>query len=331
MISTRLTERFGIRHPIVCAPMAYVTGGALAAAVSRAGGLGVVGGAYAGTLGGEPDLDTELALAKSGKFGVGFITWALERAPQMLTKALQYSPYCVFLSFGDPSPFAAEIAKAGAVLICQVQFLSQIEIALKAGAAAVVVQGAEAGGHGASRSTFPFVPEAADYLKQHSPGTLLLAAGGVADGRGLAATLMLGADGVVVGTRLWASAEALTPQAHTDKAIAVTGDSTVRTKVLDALRGVPWPREYSFRFLKNKLTDEWADREAEAFRAFGTLAAKYAQARAQNDLDTVAVICGEAVGLLRDRPTAESIVESMAAQAADLLRHGGKLKFPLES
>jgi nitronate monooxygenase len=79
--------------------------------------------------------------------------------------------------------------------------------------------------------------------------------------------------------------------------------------------------------LKNKLTDEWSDREAEAFRAFGTLSAKYIQSRAQNDLDTLAVTCGEVVGLLKDRPTAESIVNSMAAQAADLLRSGGKLTF----
>lgn len=331
MISTRLTERFGIQHPIICAPMAYVTGGALAASVSRAGGLGIVGGGYAGTVGGEPDLETELTRAKPGKFGVGFITWALERAPKMLTKALQHSPSCVFLSFGDPRPFAAEVRDAGAALICQVQFLSQIDIALEAGAAAIVVQGSEAGGHGATRSTFPFVPEAADYLKRRSPGTLLIAAGGVADGRGLAAALMLGADGVVVGTRLWASAEALTPKAHTDKAIGKTGDSTIRMKTLDALRGVPWPREYSFRCLKNKLTDEWSDREAEAFRAFGKLSAKYAQARAQNDLDMVAVVCGEAVGLLRDRPSAESIVNSIAAQAAILLRGGGTLKFTPQS
>jgi nitronate monooxygenase len=209
--------------------------------------------------------------------------------------------------------------------------LSQIDLALNAGAAAVVVQGTEAGGHGASRSTFPFVPEATDYLKQRSPETLLLAAGGIADGRGLAAALMLGADGVVVGTRLWASAEALTPKAHTDKAIGVTGDSTIRTKVLDALRGVPWPREYSFRFLKNNLTDEWADRESEAFRAFGTLAAKYNQARAQNDLDSVAVVCGEAVGLLKNRPTAASVVNSMVVQATELLRKGGTLNFTSQS
>lgn len=327
MITTRLTERFGIQRPIISAPMASVAGGALAAAVSRAGGLGTVGGGYAGTAGAEPDLDAELAVAKLGKFGVGFITWALERAPNMLTKALRYSPFCVFLSFGDPRPFAAEIASANALLICQVQFLSQIDLALNAGAAAVVVQGMEAGGHGASRSTLPFVPEAADYLKQHSPETLLLAAGGVADGRGLAAALMLGADGVVVGTRLWASAEALTPKPHTDKALTATGDSTIRTKVLDALRGVPWPREYSFRFLKNKLTDEWADREAEALRSFGTLSAQYAQARANNDLDTVAVICGEAVGLVEDRPSAASIIDSMTNQAEKLLRSGGTLKF----
>jgi len=326
-ISTRLTERFGIRHPIVCAPMAFVTGGALAAAVSRAGGLGIVGGGYAGTLGGEPDLEAELVRAKSSKFGVGFITWALASVPKMLTKALQHSPFCVFLSFGDPRAFAAEVRDAGAALICQVQFLSQIDMALEAGAAAIVVQGTEAGGHGASRSTLPFVPEATDYLKQRSPETLLLAAGGIADGRGLAAALMLGADGVLVGTRFWASAEALTPKSDTDKAIGVTGDGTIRTKTLDALRGVPWPREYSFRFLKNKLTEEWAGREGEASRAFGTLSAKYAQARAQNDFDTVAVVCGEAVGLLRDRPTAASVVKSMVTQAAELLRNAGKLSF----
>jgi nitronate monooxygenase len=327
MIRTRLTERLGIRHPIVCAPMAYVTGGALAAAVSRAGGLGIVGGGYAGTVGGEPDLGAELAVAKSGKFGVGFITWALERAPEMLPKALRHSPFCVFLSFGDPRPFAAEIAKAGAALICQVQFLSQIDMALQAGAAAVVVQGTEAGGHGATRSTFPFVPEAADYLKKHSPETLLLAAGGIADGRGLAAALMLGADGVLVGSRFWASAEALTPQSHIDKATAASGDSTIRTKALDALRGVPWPGEYSFRFLKNELARKWGDRENEAFAAFGSLSSQYAEARERNDLDSVAVVCGEAVGLINNRPTAESIVDSMVTQAQELLRRGGTLDF----
>lgn len=327
MIRTRLTQRFGIQHPILSAPMAYICGGALAAAVSRAGGLGIAAGGYAGAVGGEPDLDAELVLAQSEKFGAGFITWALERAPHMLTTALRHSPFCVFLSFGDPNPFAAQIARAGALLVCQVQSISQIDAALRAGAAAIVAQGAEAGGHGASRSTFPFVPEAADYLAHYSPGTLLLAAGGVADGRGLAAALMLGADGVVVGSRLWASVEALTPQSHTDKAFAATGDSTIRTKVFDALRGVPWPKEYSFRFLKNELTGDWAHREDEAFRSYGAMSAAYVEARAQNDLNVVPVVCGEAVGLLKDRPAAEAIINAMVDGAAKLLRRGATLDF----
>src|SRR5262249_56882896 len=149
-----------------------------------------------------------------------------------------------------------------------------------------------------------------------SPETLLLAAGGVADGRGLAAALILGADGVVVGTRFWASAEALTKKAHTDKAIATNGDSTIRTKALDALRGVAWPRQYSLRFLKNKLSNEWANREEQAFQAFGSEAERYAQARVQDDLDTVAVVCGEAIGIIHDRPSAESIVTSTTECAA---------------
>ena len=326
-LRTRLTESFNITHPIICAPMGFVTGGALAAAVSRAGGLGIVAGGYAGTMGGEPDLEAELSRANSDKFGVGFITWALARAPEMLTKALRHSPFCVFLSFGDPRPFATEIRDAGSKLICQVQFLAQIDWALEAGAAAVVAQGTEAGGHGATRSTLPFVPEAADYLKRNSPETLLLAAGGIADGRGLAAALMLGADAVVVGSRFWSSAEALTPKPHTDKASSATGDSTIRTKTLDALRGTPWPQEYSFRFLKNKLAAEWHDQEAEAFRAFGTLSVKYAAARAENDLDTVAVVCGETVGLFHDRPPAGDIVSSMIAQASGLLQQSANLDF----
>ncbi len=180
---TRLTEAFGIQHPIICAPMALITGGRLAAAVSSAGGLGIVGGGYAGTLGGEPDLKQELAHVKGHKFGIGFITWALQRAPHVLDEVLGHFPHFVFLSFGDPRPFAEQIRQSGARLICQVQCLRHVDQAIEAGAAAIVAQGTEAGGHGSLRSTLPFVPEVADYLRQNAPTTLLLAAGGIADGR----------------------------------------------------------------------------------------------------------------------------------------------------
>jgi nitronate monooxygenase len=330
-LRTRLTDGFGIQNPIVCAPMGLVTGGRLAAAVSSAGGLGIVGGGYAGTLGGEPDLRQELAHVQSHKFGVGFITWALARSPHVLDEALSHSPFCVFLSFGDPTPFAERIRRGGAKLICQVQCLRHVNQALGAGAAAIVAQGSEAGGHGAKRSTLPFVPEVADYLTKHSPATLLLAAGGIADGRGLAAALMLGADGVVVGSRFWASAEALTPAAATDRATRATGDDTVRTKAIDALRGVPWPDEFSFRVVNNKLTEQWAHREAEAAAAFGSLAEAYSEARARQDFDVAAIVAGECVGLVHDRPSAASIVETMVTQAQTLLERGATLDFGTSS
>ncbi len=324
---TRLTEEFGIQHPILCAPMALVTGGRLAAAVSGAGGLGIVGGGYAGILGGEPDIQEELSHVRGCKFGIGFITWALARAPQVLDEALNYSPLCVFLSFGDPRPFADRVRRSGSKLICQVQSLRHVDQALEAGATAIVAQGTEAGGHGAKRSTLPFVPEIADYLSKKSPSTLLLAAGGIADGRGLAAALMLGADGVVMGSRFWASKEALTSSAAIDRAIISSGDDTVRTRAIDALRGVPWPDEFSFRILKNKFTEQWGHRETEAAAAFGSLAAAYAEARSRQDFDIAAVVVGECVGLIHDRPTAESIMKAMVIHARSLLEQGATLSF----
>jgi nitronate monooxygenase len=171
------------------------------------------------------------------------------------------------------------------------------------------------------------VPEVADYLARCSPATLLLAAGGVADGRGLAAALMLGADGAVVGTRFWASAEALTPLPMTDRAARATGDDTVRTRAIDALRGVPWPEEFSFRVLVNKLTEQWAHREPEALAAFGSFAAAYAEARSRQDLDVVASVAGECIGLIHDRPGAAAIVEAMVTQARSLLERGSALDF----
>lgn len=307
--------------------MALVCGGGLASAISAAGGLGVVAGGYAGTFPGEPDLETELKKAEGARVGVGFITWALAKRPEALELALSYSPLCVFLSFGDPRPFAAAIHAAGVPLICQVQTLAHLEVALEAGATVVVAQGTEAGGHGGLRATLPFVPEAADYLQRRSPDTLLLASGGIADGRGLAAALMLGADGVVAGTRFWAAREALTPPSHTEKAIAATGDSTIRTTAMDVLRGIPWPSEFSFRFLRNKLSEEWAEREPDEVRDFGILAERYKEARARDDLDVVAVVGGEAVGLISSRPTAAEVIGSMAAQAGVLLTRGARLDF----
>ncbi|MFJ5370344.1 nitronate monooxygenase, partial [Bosea sp. CER48] len=113
-LATRLTERLGIAHPILSAPMALAGGGALAAAVSRAGGLGLIGGGY----GDGAWIEQQFSAAGNTQVGCGFITWSMARKPELLAQALAHRPAALMLSFGDPRPFAAEIASAGIPLIC---------------------------------------------------------------------------------------------------------------------------------------------------------------------------------------------------------------------
>ena len=255
MFTTRLTERMGIRYPILQAPMALAAGGKLAAAVSGAGGLGLIGGGY----GDAQWLSEQFDAASDQSVGCGLITWALHEQRHLLDLVLARRPAALFLSFGDPAPFAPAIQAANVPLVCQVQTRRDAVRALDVGADIVVAQGSEAGGHGEKRATFTLVPEVADLIAERSPDTLLCAAGGIGDGRGLAAALMLGADGVVVGSRFWASTEALVHRNMWDAAVAATGDDTIRSSVMDIARGLAWPNRYTARVLRNVFTDRWHD------------------------------------------------------------------------
>ncbi|WP_449254752.1 NAD(P)H-dependent flavin oxidoreductase [Bosea sp. (in: a-proteobacteria)] len=320
-LATRLTERLGIAHPILSAPMALAGGGALAAAVTRAGGLGLIGGGY-----GDADwLAQQFAAAGNTQVGCGFITWSMAKKPELLTQALVHEPAALMLSFGDPRPFAAEIAASGVPLICQCQSLEHVRQGMEAGAAIIVAQGTEAGGHGASRASLPFVPEVADLLARESPDTLLLAAGGIADGRGLAAALMLGADGVLVGSRFWASREALVHERHQAAAVAATGDRTVRSSLPDIARQLDWPKPFDIRTANNAFIARWAGRDHELRAAIATEALAYREAFTAGDPDRAAVIFGEAAGLIADIPSAGEIVERMAGEAAALLGRAGRV------
>ncbi|MEN5083549.1 nitronate monooxygenase [Bosea sp. TWI1241] len=315
-LSTRLTERLGIAHPILSAPMALAGGGALAAAVTQAGGLGLVGGGY----GDSRWLAAQAQAAGNARTGCGFITWSLARQPHLLGEALARRPAALMLSFGDPRPFAAEIAAAEVPLICQCQSLADVRVALEAGAAIIVAQGGEAGGHGHRRATFPFVPEVADLLARESPETLLLAAGGVGDGRGLAAALALGADGVLVGTRFWASREALVHARHHQAALDATGDQTVRSSVPDIARRLAWPAPFDIRTADNAFIARWRGREDDLRAVIAVESAAYAAAFAAGDPEEAAVIFGEAAGLVHDIPPAGELVERMVAEAVACLQ-----------
>ncbi|MEC8572991.1 MAG: nitronate monooxygenase, partial [Pseudomonadota bacterium] len=292
-MKTRLTEALGITCPVIQAPMAFAAGGALASAVSGAGGLGMIGGAY----GDAEWIEQQFGIAAGARVGCGLITWKLAQQPQLLDLVLAHDPAAVFLSFGNPEQFAPAIRNAGVPLICQVQTWRDARQALECGADIIVAQGADAGGHGEARGTFAMVPEIADEIARQNSQALLCAAGGVTDGRGLAAALMLGADGAVIGTRFWASHEALVHPRILDRALRATGDDTIRTKVVDVVRGFDWPGRYNGRVLRNPFIRKWHGSEDALKLEVGVEAVKWAAAQEAGEPDVATAFAGEGIGL----------------------------------
>jgi nitronate monooxygenase len=310
-ISTRLTELLRVEHPIMLAPMDIVADGRLAATVTAAGGFGIIGGGY----GNESWLTRELNAAGSARIGVGFITWSMARSPRLLDIALERKPAAIMLSFGDVKPHADKIKRAGALMICQIQTVEQARDAVANGADILVAQGAEAGGHGHSRGTFALVPAVVDA----AGGTPVAAAGGVADGRGLAAALMLGADGALVGTRFYATQEAMGPQGAKERIVEASGDKTIRSILFDIARQNVWPAPYTGRVLRNEFSEKWRGREAELMQHQADEAARYNKAREAGDFETAAVIAGEGVDMISDIPPAQEVVDRMVKEASALL------------
>jgi nitronate monooxygenase len=317
-IGTALTAMFGLDYPIVSAPMGGVAGGSLAAAVSNAGALGLVGGAYG-------DLDwlrTELSKARRESkrpWGVGLITW--HATPEAVELTLRYEPHALMLSFGDPRPFVPAIKEAGCTLICQVQDTEEGEAAEAAGADVIVAQGTEAGGHGADRSTLPLVPAVVDAVAP----TPVLAAGGIADGRGVAAALMLGAQGALIGTRFYAAIEALGHESAKEYIVAAKGRDTERTRVFDVVRQHAWPRPYTGRAIRNRFMERWGRREDDLGEALDGEIPRFRAAVREGDFDTAMIWAGEGVDLISDVPPAGELVRRIGAETEACLRHASEL------
>ena len=313
-IETALTARLGITHPILSAPMDVIAGARLVQAVSEAGGFGILGGGY-GERGWLEQEAGKLGQCRA-PFGIGFITWSLAKQPELLDVALAARPRAIMLSFGDPKPFAARIKAAGSLLICQVQAEDMARQALEAGADILVAQGTEAGGHGASRTTLDIVPAIVDLAAGRVP---VAAAGGIADGRGLAAMMMLGASGVLLGTRFYASIECEGAEEAKKRICAATGADTVRSIIFDISRDNVWPAPFTGRCLVNEQTRRWLGREAEMIQNVRAVAAEYAAARAAGNFDIASVIAGEAVGLIHDVPPAAEIIDRITTEADQIL------------
>jgi nitronate monooxygenase len=320
-ITTALTRRLGITHPILLAPMDLVADARLCTAVAAAGGYAVLGGGY----GDEAWLRREIAaLERDGavaRHGIGFITWSLAKQPHLLDLALARRPGAVFLSFGDPQPFIDKIKQAGALVICQVQTVAMAKDAAAKGADIIVAQGAEAGGHGVSRGTLGLVPAVVDAVPAEIP---VVAAGGIADGRGLAAALALGAAGVMLGTRFYASEEAAGALAAKERICAASGDDTLRSIVFDISRRNVWPAPFNGRCLVNDHARRWFGREVELMRQAHEVAPRYQAAREAEDFDVAAVIAGEAADLIRRVEPVKTIIDTLVRQAEDVLTRNGR-------
>jgi len=294
--------------------MDVVADARLTAAVSAAGGMGILGGGY----GDEHWLARELGQLEQSRtrFGVGFITWSMAKQAKLLDLALERKPAAIMLSFGDPRPFADRIKRTGAILLCQVQSIALAKEAIAAGADVLVAQGTEAGGHGASRGLVSLVPEVVDLV---GPTVPVVAAGGIADGRGLAAALMLGASGVLMGTRFYATPEAAGAQAAKERIRAATGDDTLRSIVFDISRRNVWPAPFTGRCLRNAHADLWFGRELELMRHLEEEEAKYSAARSNGDFNVAAVIAGESSGIVREIRSAHEVVQRVMQEASALL------------
>ncbi len=305
---------FGIEHPVVLAPMGGVAGGALAAAVSEGGGLGLIG---AGS-GNQRWLERECGIAKAATnrpWGIGFLTWGV--TPAVLEAAIEQSPSAIMLSFGDPVPFAGTISAAGIPLMAQVCSMDEAKRALDVGADVVVAQGMEAGGHGGGRATLPFVPAVVDI----AGATPVLAAGGIADGRGLAAALALGAAGAMLGTRFEATPEALLDADEVKAILAAEASDTTRGRAVDVAANADWPAQYPARTLRNRFIDEWQDRVAELDDA---VRQEYRAAVERRDFDYVPIWAGEAVDLIAESESARLLVGRIAEQAERALAVAGE-------
>lgn len=319
-LDTHLTRSLNIRNPIILAPMGGASGARLASAVSQAGGLGLVGASY----GDEQWMRTELAPMRELEqpWGVGLVMFTVARNMALLDLALDYRPDVVALSFGNPADFIPTIHRGGAKAIVQIHELDQARAAVDAGADALIVQGAEAGGHSLRRGLLPLLPAVQDLVGDRVP---LIAAGGIADGRGVAAALVLGADGVMLGTRFLASEEALPSDAFKRRLIESATSDTVRTRIFDRVRGIEWPEQYSGRAIANRFSDAWLGRDDALAEAPESVRQDYARAVLADDLEQRVIWAGEVLDLVGDIKPARQIVSDLLEDTTRILRNGQRL------
>ena len=315
-MQTFLTEAWGLRVPIIGAPMSPQAGPQLVAALAHCGALGMLGLVQRADAvrGLHADAAEFRSLAGEGRFGVGLMAWALVARPELLDAALAVKPFAICISFGDPTPYAARIREAGIELVCQVQDRQSALLAEAAGATLLVAQGTEAGGHTGGVGTLPLLQIVLDTVS-----VPVVAAGGIATGRGLAAVLAAGAQGAWIGTPLLAAQEARNATLARERILAANETSTVLTSAFDVAQGIPWPAEFRGRALRNTFTDRWQGHEAELAQD-APAREGLQQALQAEDYSVAQIYAGQTVGLVERVEPAADIVRRLESGAEARLR-----------
>lgn len=287
----------------------------MAAAVSCAGGLGMIGMGSSATA---AKLSAELphVSALGRPFGIGLVHWVAAAEPELLEVALAARPALLAVSFGDDWAWVSRAHDAGVPVAAQVADAAGARRAVDAGVDVVVARGAEGGGHGEPRvGTLPLLAEVLDEVS-----VPVLAAGGVASGRALAAVLAAGAAGAWLGTVFITCTEAATSPAGREVLLRAAGDDTVTTRVFDVAQQYPWPARLPERVLRNEFVERYDGREesvdAEARAAL-------AGALATEDYRVAPVNAGQGVGMVRDSRPAAEVIQRLCTEAEQLLRRWG--------
>lgn len=330
LVSNRFTRTYGVDHPIAAAGMAFAgMAPGFTIAASEAGILG----SFAGVGLMPPEVLAQmLAAVRAGTgkpFHVNFITIYTQDAHIELCAALKVA--AVSFHWGPPKPHWVTLLHAAGVKVWeQVGSVAAARKAADSGIDCIVAQGSEAGGHNYGElPTFVLVPAVRDAIGD----TMLLAAGGIADGRGLAAALALGADGAWIGTRLVATDEANVHHRYKERLVQADGADTVRTRIF----GKHHPDFNPIRVLRNRVVNEWHDRQDEvpsdnsAQPVVGTMDMFGAKTElrkftnlvpmpsAEADFDELPLLSGQGVGLVHSIAPMREVVEKIVGDAALIL------------
>jgi NAD(P)H-dependent flavin oxidoreductase YrpB (nitropropane dioxygenase family) len=305
-----------MEYPIVLGGMGSATSPELVAAVSNAGGLGTLGVSSIA-----PErmsaACSAIRAATSNSFGVNFLLFAVN--DEAVKAALAERPPVVAFAWAwsdqDLKPYIARAHDAGAKVTYMVSGVPDAVRAAEAGADVIVAQGSEGGGHVGLMGTMPLVAMVVDAVAPIP----VLAAGGIADGRGLVAALALGADGVLLGTRFMATTEGPLHPNMKQAIVDSDGHDTVLTEIPDLASAQTWPGAMS-RAWRNAFVAEWAGRESELRRKRGEVAQSIQKARIAGDVRHTPLLFGQDAGLIHDIVPAGDIIRRIVSEATQIIQ-----------